>query len=59
MMKAVMELAAGYGIEGEASVDERMACGVGACLGCVVSTTEGFKTTCRDGTVFPFNKLVL
>lgn len=59
MMKAVTELAARYGIEGEASVDERMACGVGACLGCVVSTTEGFKTACRDGTVFPFDKLLL
>lgn len=59
MMKAVMQLAAKHGIEGEASLDERMACGVGACLGCVVETKDGRKTSCREGTVFTFDKLIL
>ena len=40
MMKAVIALASKYGIEGEASWDESMACGVGACLTCVVKLKD-------------------
>ncbi|MBI4358064.1 MAG: dihydroorotate dehydrogenase electron transfer subunit [Candidatus Omnitrophica bacterium] len=58
MMDAVMKLAEEFGVEGEASIDERMACGVGACLGCVVETREGFKTSCVEGPVFSFAELV-
>ena len=58
MMEAVMKMAAEYGIEGEASIDERMACGVGACLGCMVNTKDGYKTSCVEGPVFRFNELV-
>jgi dihydroorotate dehydrogenase electron transfer subunit len=29
-----------------------MACGVGACLSCVVATTEGQRRACIDGPVF-------
>ena len=58
MMEAVMEIADKFGIDGEASIDERMACGVGACLGCVVETHEGFKTSCVEGPVFSFAELV-
>lgn len=58
MMVAVMKLAREFGIEGEASIDERMACGVGACLGCVVRTKDGFKTSCVEGPVFSFRDLV-
>ena len=57
MMNAVMKVAAEFGIEGEASIDERMACGVGACLGCVVKTTDGYKTSCVDGPIFRFSEL--
>jgi dihydroorotate dehydrogenase electron transfer subunit len=35
-----------------------MACGVGACLGCMVETKEGRKTSCVDGPVFSFSELV-
>jgi dihydroorotate dehydrogenase electron transfer subunit len=34
------------------SLENQMGCGVGACLGCVINTPEGFKTTCRSGPVF-------
>jgi dihydroorotate dehydrogenase electron transfer subunit len=57
MMEAVIALAREFGVEGEASIDERMACGVGACLGCVVETDEGFKTSCVEGPVFQFSEL--
>ncbi|GIW07835.1 MAG: hypothetical protein KatS3mg060_2640 [Dehalococcoidia bacterium] len=33
-------------------VEERMACGVGACLGCVVFTGEGPVASCVAGPVF-------
>ena len=39
------------GIPGELSLEERMACGVGACLGCG-RTTHGYKQVCREGPVF-------
>jgi dihydroorotate dehydrogenase electron transfer subunit len=58
MMEAVMDLAEKHGIEGEASIDERMACGVGTCLGCVVATQDGYKTSCVEGPVFRFSELV-
>lgn len=34
------------------SLEERMACGIGACLGCAVLTTTGIRRVCRDGPVF-------
>ena len=57
MMLAVMAIAAKYGIAGEASWDESMACGVGACLGCMVETRHGLKRACADGPVFSFEDL--
>jgi|DewCreStandDraft_4_1066084.scaffolds.fasta_scaffold100641_2 dihydroorotate dehydrogenase electron transfer subunit len=39
------------------SLENRMGCGVGACLGCVVPTKQGFKTTCREGPVFSANEI--
>lgn len=57
MMEAVIEMAHKYGIEGEASWDETMACGVGACLGCMVKTRQGLQRACADGPVFKFEDL--
>lgn len=59
MLKAVKEYAANEGIKAYISMEERMACGVGACLGCVCKTTETDdhskvhnKRICKDGPVF-------
>ncbi|MGE5560248.1 MAG: dihydroorotate dehydrogenase electron transfer subunit [Chloroflexota bacterium] len=42
------------------SLEERMACGVGACLGCAVSTTDGLpKRVCADGPVFAAAEVAL
>lgn len=57
MMEAVIKIALKHGIEGEASVEKTMACGVGACLGCMVKTYEGWRTSCVEGPVFAFGKL--
>ena len=58
MMLAVMRMAKRFGASGEASVEERMACGVGACLGCVVETKTGYETSCVKSPVFSFDELV-
>lgn len=42
----------------EVSMERLMACGVGACLGCVVETTEGLKRCCVDGPVFDAREVV-
>lgn len=39
------------------SMEHRMACGIGACLGCSIRTTEGMKRVCKDGPVFPADVL--
>jgi dihydroorotate dehydrogenase electron transfer subunit len=43
----------------QVSLEERMGCGVGACLGCSVRTTGGMKTVCKDGPVFAGKELNL
>lgn len=40
------------------SVERSMACGVGACLGCVVETKRGMKASCVDGPIFEMEDLV-
>lgn len=41
------------------SVEERMGCGIGACLVCVCETKDGNKRVCKDGPVFDIKELVL
>lgn len=57
MMKAVARLARERGIPYEVSLENRMACGVGACLCCVEETTTGNRCVCTDGPVFNINEL--
>ena len=40
------------------SLENRMACGVGACLGCTVHTTKGSRRCCADGPVFPVREVI-
>lgn len=57
MMEAVIAIAAKHEVVGEASWEETMACGVGACLGCMVKTKDGLQRACVDGPVFKFEDL--
>lgn len=57
MMKAVARYALDKGIECEVSLENMMACGVGACLCCVVDSDEGHKCVCKEGPVFNAKKL--
>ncbi len=57
MMMAVARFAFKNGIECEVSLENKMACGVGACLCCVEKTTEGNKCVCKDGPVMNIKQL--
>lgn len=57
MMKAVARHAKSHGISCEVSLENMMACGIGACLCCVQDTNEGHKCVCKDGPVFDINLL--
>ncbi len=57
MMKAVAKIAQAKNIECEASLENTMACGFGACLCCVTETTQGNKCVCTEGPVFNVNDL--
>lgn len=57
MMKAVARYAMENGIECEVSLENMMACGVGACLCCVVDSDEGHKCVCKEGPVFNAKQL--
>ena len=53
MMRGVAKLCQAAGTPCLASLENKMACGLGACLGCTCHTKVGPKTVCKDGPVFP------
>ena len=64
MLRAIKKYAAENGIEAYLSLEERMACGVGVCLGCVCKTKEVDSHShvhnariCTDGPVFEANEV--
>jgi len=52
MLKTLSHYASANNIPCQVSVEERMACGVGACKGCVVRTMVGYKLCCIEGPIF-------
>ncbi len=52
MLAYLQKVCAEVGLKCWLSMEARMACGVGVCLGCVIDTTEGKKRCCKDGPVF-------
>jgi len=57
MMQAVANYAKMNSIECEVSLENSMACGIGACLCCVEDTVDGHVCTCTTGPVFNIKKL--
>ncbi|MBR1962778.1 MAG: dihydroorotate dehydrogenase electron transfer subunit [Alistipes sp.] len=45
-------------ISGEVSLEERMGCGFGICMGCSIQTTKGAKRVCKDGPVFKKEEVI-
>ncbi len=58
MMKAIAKYAVKNNIMCEVSLENKMACGVGACLCCVEDTDRGNVCVCTEGPVFNVNQLI-
>lgn len=57
MMKAIGRLCREKGTDCQVSLENVMACGVGACLCCVEKTVKGNRCVCTEGPVFNLNEL--
>lgn len=58
MLKNVAARAISKNIECEVSLENMMACGIGACLCCVQNTVKGHKCVCTEGPVFNIKDLI-
>lgn len=45
-------------LSGELSLEARMGCGFGICMGCTIQTTDGSKRVCKEGPVFPKEQII-
>lgn len=60
MLRALKEVMQSKAIPCFVSLEERMGCGIGACLVCVCNKTDGAHArVCKDGPVFGVNEVVL
>lgn len=66
MLRGIKSLAKERGIKAQLSLEERMACGIGACLGCVCQSKEkdghsnvNNKRICKDGPVFDSEEILI
>ena len=57
MLEAVRALCAEHGVESQLAMESGMACGFGACFGCVVPTHDGYVRLCVDGPVLGGNQI--
>ncbi len=58
MLRYIQAVCKECGIKAYLSMEAHMACGMGACLGCTITTVEGNKRCCVDGPVFESEKLI-
>jgi dihydroorotate dehydrogenase electron transfer subunit len=58
MLQEVSRISREYKIPAQVSLEEHMACGIGACLGCVVNTADGYKRVCKEGPVFQADEII-
>lgn len=58
MLKAVKALGEEKNIKTEISMEQRMGCGIGACLVCVCKTTSGYDKVCQKGPVFDASEVI-
>jgi dihydroorotate dehydrogenase electron transfer subunit len=58
MLAKVAKITQDFSLPCEVSLEARMACGVGSCLGCAVNTLDrGYRMACKDGPVFDANEI--
>ncbi len=61
MLKRIGKISRKHRFPCQVSLEERLACGVGACLGCVVKakgSSYTYKRVCKDGPVFDAGELI-
>jgi len=64
MLRIVAAACRAYGVSCQVSLESRMACGVGACLGCAVKVRSSappgyeYKRVCKEGPVFDAGEIV-
>ena len=63
MLKKIAEISKKHKLKCYVSLEEKMACGIGACMGCVVRTQMNadefeYKKVCKDGTVFDAKEII-
>jgi dihydroorotate dehydrogenase electron transfer subunit len=60
MLARVSEMIAAHDFPWQVSMEERMACGIGVCMGCAAETKSGeFRMVCSEGPVFDLKEMVL
>jgi len=58
MLRAVMTISHWHpNVSAQVSLEERMSCAIGACMGCVVKTVRGYERVCTEGPVFDADDL--
>lgn len=58
MLAYVQSICKAANVKSYLSMESRMACGMGVCLGCTIETVDGYKRCCKDGPVFEGDKLI-
>jgi dihydroorotate dehydrogenase electron transfer subunit len=58
MLEAVRAICADHDVPAQLALESGMACGYGACFGCVVATTNGYVRLCVDGPVLDASELL-
>lgn len=58
MLAYVQKICLETGVQSWISMEEKMGCGVGACLGCNIETNEGTRRVCKAGPIFSGEKLI-
>lgn len=58
MLAYLQKICLEAGVQAWLSMEEKMGCGVGACLGCTIKTTEGNRQCCKAGPIFQGDKLI-
>ena len=57
--QVMLKYLAQYNNNGCVSLEARMGCGFGACMGCSIQTVNGPKRVCKDGPVFEASEVLL
>ena len=58
MLHSLARFAGERGLALQVSLEERMGCGYGACVGCVCKTAKGSRKVCEDGPVFDASEVI-